>query len=79
LHGLYDTDDSLWMGNDAGPLLYEDEQLAQVSAMICDRVLRQRTGRTRAKEWKPAHVTYRDAKPLLESAVEALEKLEAGL
>lgn len=76
--GLYDTDDNLWMGNEEGPLLYEEEDLARVSAMICDRALHQRMGRTRAREFDGRTVICRDSKALLETPTEALRKLEEG-
>jgi hypothetical protein len=78
MYGLYDMDDNLWMGTDAGPLLYEDEMIARVSAMIVDKSLHQRVARTRAKLFNGDWVKLRDSKPLLESAVEALDKLEMG-
>jgi hypothetical protein len=78
MFGLYDTADNLWMGTEQGPLLYGDEMIARVAAMMCDRTLHQPLGRTRACVFKPAHLTLRDHKPLLESAVDALAQLELG-
>lgn len=78
MFGLYDTTDNLWMGTDQGPLLYDDEMIARVSAMICDRTLHQPLGRTCARVFEVADLKLRDQKPLLETAVDALAQLEMG-
>jgi len=78
-YGLYDTEDSVWMGNEAGPLLYEDLKIAQIAAMVVDGQLGQQMGRTRAQEWVPAEVRMRDEKPVLRDAVTTLTMLEEGL
>jgi len=76
--GLYDTRDSLWMGTDEGPLLYEDAELAKVAAQIVDRALHQPPGRTRAIPYTPGFKRIRDAKPILTPPALALAKLEDG-
>jgi hypothetical protein len=77
--GLYDTEDRLWMGNKDGPILFEGEVLADIAAMICDRTLHQRMGRTRALPYIAGEMELRDSKPLLETPEEALAHLEEGL
>jgi hypothetical protein len=77
--GLYDTEDNLWVGNDKGPLLYDDEALARVAGMVADRCLHQRLGRTRALPFQGGELKLHDHKPLLATATEALTQLEEGL
>jgi hypothetical protein len=77
--GLYDTEDKLWMGNKDGPMVFEGKLLAEIAAMICDRTLHQRMGRTRAVAFTAGEMQLRDSKPLLESPEEALAHLEEGL
>lgn len=78
MYGLFDTVDRLWMGNGGGPLTYEDEQVAEVAAMICDRSLHQLMGRTRAIRYIPSPVSFRDSKPILTDPATALGQLEDG-
>ena len=78
MFGLNDTKDNLWMGNDEGPLLYEDEEVAKVAAQIVDRSLHQVMGRTRALPYMGQAVRLRDQIPVLTDPVAALGQLEDG-
>ena len=78
MYGLYDTEDGLWMGDETGPLTHSDERVARVLAMVCDRSLRQKPGRTHAKEFVADTVKLHDSKPMFEPAVVALAQLEKG-
>jgi hypothetical protein len=76
--GLYDSEDNVWMGNEDGPLLYGEERLAKVSAMVTDRCLHQPQGRTRAIPFDVKSVKLRDTVPLLETPVDAIAQIEEG-
>ena len=83
IYGLYDTQDNVWMGDKAGPRLFDSAKdefptLARTRAMMVDAQLGQQAGRTQAREWKPAEVRLRDEKPVLRDALAALTLLEGG-
>lgn len=83
-YGLYDTKDGLWMGDESGPLLFDsekdiDSKFAGVRAQMVDAQLGQATGRTRAQEWKPGALRWRDERPVVRDAETALSMLEEGL
>ena len=78
MYGIYDTVDSCWIGNSAGPLLYEDLALAKVAARITDVRLGQVPGRTRASFYGEQSVVHKDSVDAEMSAEEALGKLEDG-
>jgi hypothetical protein len=79
MYGLYDTNDHCWMGNDEGPLLYEDEMLAKVAARMVDVQLKQAPGRTRAVPYNEESVVHKDEKETAMGPEEALRRLEEGL
>ncbi len=80
-YGLYDTQDHLWLGeNDDGtiPKLYEDYEIAVVTARVIDAQLDWEPGRTRAKEFADGPLRLRDSVDTKRTALEALEGLESG-
>ena len=77
--GLLDTKENCWMGNLEGPLLYDDEELAQVAARVVDVQLKQPAGRTRARVYDQSATHLKDEKKVLRSPEEAIERLESGL
>lgn len=77
--GLLDTHDNVWMGDNKGPKLFDDEELAQVAARIVDVQLRQIAGRTKAMPYIEEANIKRDKVPVLLSPEEALKRLEEGL
>jgi len=85
--GVYDTVDNVWIGDDAGPVLYDNdpdkpeitgEFLAKASAQIVDMRLGQPPGRCRAREWVEQSVRLRDTVDTKMSTLTALERLEGG-
>jgi hypothetical protein len=76
MYGLYDTQDDCWMGNDQGPLLYEDEDVAKVGAQVLDVRLKQKPGRTRAKPFAKESLVKKDERETFVRAEEAIARLE---
>lgn len=77
--GLLDTQDNTWIGNDAGPVLHEEEWMAKVAAQVADIQLGQEPGRTRAREF-PAqrNLRLKETVDTKMGPLEALEGLEEG-
>jgi hypothetical protein len=78
LYGVLDTVDGLWIGNEDGPVLYESEDLAKVSARIVGVRLGHSPLRYRARLWQPCEMTKRDTLPTKMDALKALTLLEEG-
>lgn len=79
MYGLYDTQDDCWLGDDQGPLLYEEEDVAKVSAQVLDVRLKQAPGRTRAKPFAAEEsLVKKDEKETFMEAEEAIARLEKG-
>lgn len=78
MYGLYDTQDDCWLGDNKGPLLYEEEDLAKVGAQVLDVRLKQAPGRTRAKPFAEESLVKKDEKETFVEAEEAIAKLERG-
>ena len=78
-YGLYDEAENIWIGNEDGPALYEQKEVAKVSALVADACLRQKPGTTRAKPF-PKHLQrrLRDQKAAIMTPAQALKKLENG-
>jgi hypothetical protein len=76
--GILDTEDNVWIGNDAGPLLYDNQGLAFVAARMSDVQLGYQPGRCRAAEFIPQPVRLRDTVKAKCSPLKALEDLETG-
>lgn len=77
--GIFDTKDCLWLGDDIGPKLFDDEMLAKIAAEMADVQLRQNTGRCRARAFIPAgHMSVRDELPVKLEPLRALKLLEHG-
>jgi hypothetical protein len=66
------------MGNQEGPLLYDDEQLAKAAARIVDVRLKQPAGRTRAIPYTEETVVLKDEKDCAVDAEKAIQMLEEG-
>jgi hypothetical protein len=77
-YGVFDTVDQLWMGDESGPKLFDDEKIAMVAAQIVDVRLGHPPGRHQACLWLPAAITLRDTVPTRLDALEALTLLEEG-
>jgi len=79
MYGLYDSKTNCWLGNSEGPLLYEEEILAQCAARILDVRLRNPAGQTRATEFDEELLTKKDDITPEMSAEEAMRRLDEGL
>lgn len=78
--GLYDTQDHCWIGNDEGPLRYDDFQVARLAAEASAAMLGWRIVRVRAVEYvKKGQPRLKDELPTVRSAEDALKALERGL
>lgn len=76
--GLLDTQDNVWMGDDAGPKIYTEYLLARVAAQMMDEQLGQKPGRTRALPYKGGATRLRDKVKTRMGALQALRNLEGG-
>lgn len=77
--GIFDTVDELWLGDDQGPRLFEDETVAKIAAQVADVRLRQDLGRSRAKEFpKGGYLKVKDELELKMSGLEAIKRIERG-
>ena len=77
--GIFDTEDNLWMGDSTGPMLFDDEKVARVAAMVYDVQLGQAPGRSRAEKFTPRPgLRLHDEKPAIMSALDAIRALEEG-
>lgn len=77
--GVFDTEDSLWIGDDRGPAAYGDRQLARVGGqLVADVVQRATPGRFRAKRIFAGPYRYVDDKPNCMTLAAALAGLEEG-
>ncbi len=76
--GIFDTQDSLWVGNDNGPLIYEDFLLARISAQVTEMaVLGIDTAmRFQAREIFDRVWQKRDDVALKHSPLEAIRRIE---
>jgi hypothetical protein len=76
--GIYDTQENIWYGDETGPKLFDDENVAKVAAMVMDVRLKQRPGRTRQREYREANPRLRDSVETRMTTEEALEHIEKG-
>lgn len=76
--GVYDTRDNVWMGDDSGPKLFNDQLLARCAAQILDMRLRQAPGRTKAREYTTPATQLRDSITPPMTTLQALKKFEGG-
>lgn len=78
LWGLLDTVDRVWMGNDAGPLTYEEEWLARTAAQVVDVRCGYPPGRTRAVEYIEGPKRLRDSVDTKMTTLDAIKGIEEG-
>lgn len=74
-HALYDTEGEAWIGNDVGPLTYEDQLVARAAATVLNEMFGT-VARFSAREYdeKPKRVKDSITAPI--SAQEAIAQLE---
>lgn len=78
-YGLFDTRDNLWLGDDTGPMLYDEFNLAKISAEIQAVRLGWDTLRIEAREFPTDQpMNLRDEVRAKKSSVEALKLIEEG-
>lgn len=76
VYGIWDTVDKCWMGNDSGPLLYQDELLCRAAMTIMGWRFRQ-AYRFRKKVFWEDNLRIKDVVTPPLSAVEAMEQNKA--
>lgn len=76
--GIYDTRDNCWIGDDAGPQVFEDHLLARISAQVMEDMLygSDLGGRLVAKELNSNALRLKDEVPVKHSAIESLRRIE---
>lgn len=76
--GIFDVEDKCWLGDDAGPALYEDEVIAKIAAQV--QGVRLGYGPTRL-EHRPFHggpTKFKDSVDAKMDGLTALKKIEEG-
>lgn len=76
--GMFDTKEENWIGNDAGPLVYKTEYVAEYVARIAEAAMGLPAGRVRERRFEPDNMVKKCDVKLKMSAEEALDKLEKG-
>jgi hypothetical protein len=77
--GLYDTVDHIWYGNDNGPKIFDDIELATLAAEVVDVQLGHTIKRTKAREYDPTrHPRLRDTIKTKMGTKAAIDLLEKG-
>ena len=76
--GIYDTQDSMWIGDEAGPRAFEDHTLAQCAAQITEEALlgTDLACRFQAREIPESAWRLRDELALKHSPLEAIRRIE---
>ena len=77
-YGLFDPMTGTWCGNDEGVLLYDDLDLAMVSAAVANKQLGYKPGRIRPMMYDGTANKLRDTLPTKMGVVDALKELEEG-
>ena len=77
-YGIYDTQDNCWMGDDNGPLLYEDELFTRLAAQAMDKVLGWDLGRCRMKVYDGTGDKHKDNVERVMSTLDAIKEMEDG-
>lgn len=78
--GVYDIQDNCWIGNDAGPKVFDDFTVARIAAEVCaDQLGYELHGRLEAREYVSGNVRLRDEIPTKRSPLKALQRIEDGL
>lgn len=78
MYGIYDTQDSCWLGDEHGPKLFEDFLVARVAAQVLDERLGNRPGRSKAREYGGGANRLRDEVQTKMSTLDALQRIEGG-
>ena len=76
--GLLDTEDNLWMGDDNGPSLYADHDLARITAEFRSVQLGWSPTRIQATEYTQPATRKRDEVPVVRSMKGWLARRERG-
>lgn len=77
--GLWDSQDNCWLGNEDGPLAYEDLELARLSQEVVRVRLRWAMGRIKVQPLDPMATKRKDELEYKLSTEEALRRLEEGM
>lgn len=76
--GVYDTKDKCWMGTKDKALVYIEEDVAKIAAMMMAVQLQIPAGRLRAMPFDPTALKKKDERTIKVTAEEALRRLEEG-
>lgn len=76
--GLFDIADKSWIGNERGPLLYDDPELAQVAAQVSAKRLGFCMLRIQVKPWPGDAWVKKDDLEAVMSGEDAVRYLEDG-
>lgn len=75
---LWDTQDNLWIGNDTGPLRYDDEILGRLAAEVASGILGWEPVRITVKEYDGSATKIRDDVPIIHTVQEVLHHVTQG-
>lgn len=76
--GVYDATERIWIGDDHGPKLYDEQWQAKVAARVFDAQLGNTPGQCREKEFIRQKLRLRDTVDIKMSALKAIKGLEDG-
>lgn len=75
-YGLFDTVDKCWMGNEKGPVRYDDWDLARMAALVASEQLGWSHKRIRAAGFVDDKMILVDEVSTLLTPLEAIQRLE---
>lgn len=78
-YGVYDPVDNVWMGNDAGPVRYDDPLIARLVAELLEVQVGLERGRLKAREYDCQNPRLRDSIDAKMKPEEAIRRMEEGL
>lgn len=78
LHGIYDTEDNVWMGDDKGPKTFTDKAMADVSCIVTRAQMDYPPGRLIVKLYPGGPARLRDKVKTKRGTLEALKRVEEG-
>lgn len=75
-YGLYDTADHCWIGNDTGPLRYNDRDFADLARNIVTEQMNWSWARVRVRPYDGSGTQHKDTLATDRTVGEALRRLE---
>lgn len=77
-YGVYDTSDDCWMGDEKGPKLFIDRELARMAAAVIDEQTGNAPGTCEARPYVTAAMRLKDEIVAKRTPLQALQRLEGS-